>query len=151
MSTLGDYPLIRYQAAAKAAFSTSSTAKTKAGELAGLVQKEMDMICREDNTFPPPNLFKRTILIIVDRAIDVIAPLLHEFTYQAMSADLVGLSEGRYKEDSGKDVLMDESDLLWDELRGRHIADVLQIVPEKVKKFTEENMAAKFELGYSLV
>ena len=40
----------------------------------------------------------RAMLIIVDRTLDFMAPLLHEFTYQAMLCDLVqtGLNDNKY-------------------------------------------------------
>jgi syntaxin-binding protein 1 len=61
-----------------------------------MVQSEMDQICRNDPEFRPPSPYKRAILLIVDRSIDALAPLLHDFTYQAMATDLVGLQNGRF-------------------------------------------------------
>ena len=36
----------------------------------------------------------RGTLIVTDRAMDAVAPLLHEFTYQAMANDLLPIEDG---------------------------------------------------------
>jgi syntaxin-binding protein 1 len=35
------------------------------------------------------------VLLLCDRGIDVVTPLLHEFTYQAMAMDLLHLDDGK--------------------------------------------------------
>ena len=37
---------------------------------------------------------QRATLIVTDRAMDVIAPFIHEFTYQAMANDLLPIEDG---------------------------------------------------------
>ena len=65
--TLGEYPHIRYS--------------LKCQELGAIVQRELDALMRDAPwTFAPA----RATLLLVDRSDDVLAPLLHEFTYQSM-------------------------------------------------------------------
>ena len=45
----------------------------------------------EQKTDPPR---PRATLLITDRSMDMVAPLLHEFTYQAMANDLLPIEEG---------------------------------------------------------
>ena len=37
---------------------------------------------------------QRGTLLITDRAMDVLAPFIHEFTYQAMANDLLPIEDG---------------------------------------------------------
>eukprot|EP00842_Homolaphlyctis_polyrhiza_P002763 jgi/Hompol1/3488/HPOL_003257-RA len=145
LATLGEYPHIRYHTR-PALFSTAPQ-KSISQELAFSVQQELDNLCRLDPEFPPRTPYDRAILVICDRTIDVLAPLLHEFSYQAMIADLIGLETGKYKDPrDGKETVIDESDPIWSEVRTWHIAEVLDYLPELFRRFTSDNKAAKWEM-----
>merc|ERR1719499_2605860 len=92
-------------------------------------------------------------LIIVDRGLDVVSPLVHELTFQAMAYDLLDPNNGRsadsnhikndiYKYEASKgqerEVVLEENDDLWVELRHMHIADVTRNVTVKMKKFKQD-------------
>lgn len=80
MSTLGDSPFIRY-------YDPTGKKDGICSKLATMVQKEMKDLSERDDGFPIKTEFRRTILIIVDRTFDMMAPFLHEFTYQALLND----------------------------------------------------------------
>ena len=73
------------------------------------------------------------------------APLLHEFTYQAMIYDLLTLDGNQYtyKSDEGvQKVVLDESDPIWTQIRHQHFADASNYILDSFKTFLENNKAA---------
>ncbi|CAJ1061144.1 syntaxin-binding protein 3 [Xyrichtys novacula] len=79
-------------------------------------------------------------LLIVDRGFDPVSPILHELTYQAMAYDLIDIQDNIYKykskDSSEKQALLNEEDMLWVELRHKHIADVSAQIPKMVKEIS---------------
>ena len=101
----------------------------------------------------------RGTLLIVDRSIDPAAPLMHEFTFQAMINDcLITQGEICYlpktksdqktdettplttKEDpAAQGVVLGEDDPLWTEYRHRHISEVMKTLTAEFKAFRNKN------------
>ncbi|XP_016340061.1 syntaxin-binding protein 3-like isoform X1 [Sinocyclocheilus anshuiensis] len=79
-------------------------------------------------------------LLIVDRALDPVSPILHELTYQAMAFDLIPIKDNAYeyklKDGSKKEALLTEEDELWVKLRHMHIAEVAGQIPKLVKEIS---------------
>ncbi|KAF1759842.1 hypothetical protein GCK72_016309 [Caenorhabditis remanei] len=89
-------------------------------------------------------------LIVLDRSFDLVSPLLHECTLQAMATDLTDFKSGiyRYKEDNGemKEIPLDESCPIWLELRHKHLADFLkkvQTLTKELKQMHESSSTSK--------
>jgi syntaxin-binding protein 1 len=61
-----------------------------------MVQEELDMYRRGNPNWPEPTTPQRppSTLLITDRTMDMMAPLVHEFTYQAMANDLLPIING---------------------------------------------------------
>jgi len=98
---------------------------------------------------------ERGTLILCDRKDDPLSPIIHEFTYQAMCQDLLPMEEDKisYKPDGKpddkdvggeglKDVLLNDNDELWKELRGGHIADVITTLSARIRNFVSTNSGA---------
>lgn len=61
-----------------------------------MLQSELDDIVRNDDKFLSDKNYSPATIIILDRTIDVAAPLLHEFTYQAMINDVLAIENAKY-------------------------------------------------------
>ncbi|KAL2058289.1 hypothetical protein ABVK25_001015 [Lepraria finkii] len=144
--SLGEYPTIRYHSPRNA----SHEASVLCSHLARFVQLELDQYAKFHEDFPPPSPRPRGALIITDRSMDLFAPLIHEFTYQAMVHDLLPLKDGDkvyYKtalnqnEGSGnpKDVEISEKDNLWVKNRHLHMKDLLEKLASEFKAFKAKN------------
>lgn len=93
----------------------------------------------------------RGTLIILDRTIDPVAPLLHEFTYQAMVADLLNVEEAanglkytyEYIQEDGtskdQEAALNDQDAVYTSIRHMHIAITTEQLIDDFNKFMSEN------------
>ncbi|CAI8048958.1 Syntaxin-binding protein 1 [Geodia barretti] len=131
---LGEFPTIRCN-------------KAVAGveDIAHELYKRLEDFKMQSPSFATDEGKNKSELIILDRGFDVVSPLVHELTYQAMVYDLLGIKRDVYSyeattEGGGKhsrEVILDESDPLWVELRHKFISDVIGEVREMVKGFAD--------------
>eukprot|EP00164_Ancoracysta_twista_P001220 GFYU01001599.1.p1 GENE.GFYU01001599.1~~GFYU01001599.1.p1 ORF type:complete len:657 (-),score=150.51 GFYU01001599.1:79-2049(-) len=134
-ATLGENPIIRYR---------------QSGGVCNQIASSLhDML--EKTKFPVQSSRPRAQLLIVDRSLDPLAPLLHEFTYQAMVHDLLKVDGERYKfkyvnnanQEEEKEVLLNEYDQLWPTLRHMHIQECINYVLNTFNEFIESNKTAQ--------
>ena len=139
-ATLNEYPHIRYSKSSKICDS-----------LAQIFHKKMDRFVASNPSWwyhgggkdPRGSTRDRGILLLLDRADDCLTPLMHSFNYQPMVYDLLPMDGDRITyqaetqedvtETEAKDVLLDEKDELWVELRGKHIAQVIETLSARIR------------------
>lgn len=143
----GEYPIIRYYSPSEndAYFNASVLPKMIATE----VQEQLDEYTRTHADFPPPSTRQRSIFIITDRTLDLFAPLLHEFTYQAMAYDIESDSirndvytyeaEAETGQKEMKKSKLNDSDPEWVQLRHLHILDAQGLLSSKTEEFLSKN------------
>ncbi|TVY51747.1 Protein transport protein sec1 [Lachnellula cervina] len=144
--SLGEYPKVRFYKPK----NPLHEAHVLCVHLANFVQEELDAYAKYNQNWPPSTSRPQGILIITDRSMDLIAPLIHEFTYQAMAHDLLPIKEGdsvTYKtivnegqeNAQEKDMEIGEKDKIWVENRHRHMKDTIEKIMGDFQKFIQEN------------
>ena len=139
---MGEYPTIRYHNPQ----NPSHEASVLCSHLARFVQLELDHYAKCHNDFPPLSTRPRGSLIIIDRSIDLFAPIIHEFTYQAMVHDLLSLSDGdrtfyKVRDANGdtRNVEISEKDSIWVVNRHLHMKDLIDKLVTDFEKFRAKN------------
>lgn len=87
-----------------------------------------------------------TVLLVTDRTMDVVSPILHEFTYQAMTYDLLDIQDDRYEHEFEtaegpelREVKISDSDVLWRQVRHMHMREAIDKLMTEFNKFCSSN------------
>ncbi|KAK4743879.1 hypothetical protein SAY87_010191 [Trapa incisa] len=153
-ASLREFPFVRYRAAKSLDATTMTTFRdlvpTKLA--AGI----WNCLMKHKQTIPNFPQSETCELLILDRSVDQIAPIIHEWTYDAMCHDLLSMEGNKYvhevasKNDGPpekKEVILEDHDPIWLELRHAHIADASERLHEKMTNFISKNKAAQIQHG----
>eukprot|EP00898_Chlorokybus_atmophyticus_P002619 jgi/Chlat1/3358/Chrsp23S08819 len=129
-ASLQECPDIRYQTS-KASGASADGASQRSMTCLRVAQALAERITYFKTSLPTFPQTGSCELLIVDRSIDPVAPVIHEWTYEPMVFDLLELNGNAYKyqveTNAGrmetKEVLLDEHDTMWRDLRHLHIAE----------------------------
>ncbi|XP_070676589.1 SNARE-interacting protein KEULE-like isoform X2 [Malus domestica] len=149
-ASLREFPFVRYRAAKSLDATTMTTfrdlipTKLAAGIWDCLMKYKTTI-----KNFPETETCE---LLILDRSVDQIAPIIHEWTYDAMCHDLLNMDGNKYAHEvpsktggppEEKVVLLEDHDPVWLELRHTHIADASERLHDKMTNFVSRNKAAQ--------
>ncbi|KAK9927445.1 hypothetical protein M0R45_024628 [Rubus argutus] len=154
LASLREFPYVRYRAAKSLDATTMTTFRdlipTKLA--AGI----WDCLMKYKKTIPNFPETETCELLILDRSVDQIAPIIHEWTYDAMCRDLLNMDGNKYVQEvpsknggppEKKEVLLEDHDPVWLELRHAHIADASERLHDKMTNFISKNKAAQIHQG----
>lgn len=153
-ASLREFPSVRFRA-------TKSLDATTMTTFCDLIPTKLaagvwDCLMKYKRSIPNFPQTETCELLIIDRSIDQIAPVIHEWTYDAMCHDLLNMEGNKYVHEAPgkaggpperKDVLLEDHDPVWLELRHAHIADASERLHEKMTSFISKNKAAQIQLG----
>ncbi|KAJ8767662.1 hypothetical protein K2173_018220 [Erythroxylum novogranatense] len=153
-ASLREFPYVRYRAAKSLDVATMTTVRDLIPtKLAARVWDRLMQYKQKIEQFPQTETCD---LLILDRSVDQIAPIIHEWTYDAICHDLLNMEGNKYVHEvpskaggpsEKKEVLLEEHDPIWLELRHAHIADASVRLHEKMTNFVSKNKAAQIQQG----
>uniref|UniRef100_A0A0A8Y197 SNARE-interacting protein KEULE n=1 Tax=Arundo donax TaxID=35708 RepID=A0A0A8Y197_ARUDO len=154
-ASMREFPRVHYRVARTIDASTLTTLRDLVPTK--LAASVWNCLARYKSTIPEFPQTETCELLIVDRSIDQIAPIIHEWTYDAMCHDLLCMDGNKYVQEvpskngsaSEKEVLLEDHDPVWLELRHAHIADVNERLHEKMTNFVSKNKAAQLQQARS--
>ncbi|KHM98888.1 Protein transport Sec1a [Glycine soja] len=151
-ASLKELPCVWYRAAKDSDESTATAVRELVPtKLANAV---WDMVSKYKSTIPGFPQNETCDMLIVDRSVDQIAPVIHEWTYDAMCHDLLTMDGDKYMHEVPskvggqpeiKEVILQDHDSVWLELRHTHIADASERLHEKFTNFVSKNKAAQIQ------
>lgn len=146
-ASLKELPYVRYHAAKES--DTMSPHELVPTKLASAIWNCLEKYKSTIHNYPQTETCD---LLIIDRSIDQIAPVIHEWTYDAMCHDLLDMEGNKCTikvpsktggPPESKDVILDDTDPVWLEIRNLHIAEASERLSDKFTTFQSKNKAAQ--------
>ncbi|XP_058086242.1 SNARE-interacting protein KEULE-like isoform X3 [Magnolia sinica] len=149
-ASLKELPSVRYRAA-KSSLEESTMTTFRDLVPTKLAAAVWNFLTKYKSTIPNFPQTETCELLILDRTVDQIAPVIHEWTYDAMCHDLLEMDGNKYVYESSKsggepekkEVILEDHDPVWLELRHAHIADASERLHDKMTNFVSKNKAAQ--------
>ncbi|KAE9010008.1 hypothetical protein PR003_g16915 [Phytophthora rubi] len=142
-ATLEEYPYVRYRAG-----------HVRMETLAQMFQNKMNDYLAQNSAFSYAP--KRGTLLFIDRGQDMVTPLMHESTFQAMTYDLLEVKDDQisYEAETNagtttKTAFLNENDKQWVEFRHTHIAQVSTEIGKRMTALSASNAGTSLGRGKS--
>ena len=126
--SMKEFPYIQYQQS------------KHCSELASMLHASL----HEMNDLKLLNSERKSICLILDRSVDMITPVLHDYSYKAIIYDFFNIDiDGNLKIESENinDYKLDEKDEFWMKYRNSHIGEVLKNIQLDVDEFKKSDLA----------
>ncbi|KAI9105656.1 Sec1-like protein [Phlyctochytrium arcticum] len=140
--TLEDCPKIRF-------FDPTGKRNSLSAHMAYKLQGALDHLKEMDPEWPPESPYAQTQLIVLDRSIDLFAPLMHTLTYQAAAHDLLQVAGTKVtytKENTDtpttQTAVIDESDPLFSKIRHLFVADAWEKILDTKSKLDDSTSSS---------
>lgn len=139
-ASLGEYPIVRFYKPDNPNYDAHMLSFMLAREF----QAKLDEYARDHADFPNTKEKRpRSIFLITDRSMDWNAPLLHEFTFQAMAYDLLDFKDWTSVEYQADDKMTErnvsEKDEEWTLLRHKPAPEAIDVLQKKLAQTRQEN------------
>ncbi|KAJ3139671.1 Syntaxin-binding protein 1 [Geranomyces variabilis] len=139
--TLEDHPTIRY-------FDATGEGASLSAHMAFKLENAIAEIKEIDPEWPPDNSYSQSQIIVLDRTVDNLTPILHSLTYQAAVHDLLqvdGTKVSYIKTDANDKrdkhtAVIDELDPVYRDIRHLFVADAWQLIMDLKKKLDSDGM-----------
>ncbi|EGZ22691.1 hypothetical protein PHYSODRAFT_494905 [Phytophthora sojae] len=142
-ATLEEYPYVRYK-----------IGHARMETLAQMFQNKMNDYLAQNSAFSYAP--KRGTLLFIDRGQDMVTPLMHESTFQAMTYDLLEVKDDQisYEAETNagtttKTAFLNENDKQWVEFRHTHIAQVSTEIGMRMNALSASNAGTSLGRGKS--
>ncbi|KAI8837575.1 Sec1-like protein [Chytridium lagenaria] len=142
LHALNEDPVIRF-------FDPNNTQNNLSARLAKKIHREVKDMKNNDPSFPTPTPFDihgPATVLIADRSIDVVTPLIHSFGYQALVYDSAysifedtsnGMKRITIDIDESEPAVIDETNELFGKLRHEYFTTVLDLWQAENAEFTK--------------
>ncbi|KAG5365496.1 Protein transport protein [Yarrowia sp. C11] len=143
-TSFGEYPIVRFYKPDAPLNQTSVLPYM----IATAFHQVLDEYARTNPDFPVIDESRpRSVFLITDRTMDVLSPLVHEFTYQAMAYDLLNIVEGNvYKyerQEKGESIKtsgkLTDKDTEWVSLRHLHMQQAIELFTARLEKLKKDH------------
>ncbi|KAL8254030.1 hypothetical protein R6Q59_032251 [Mikania micrantha] len=150
-ASLKEHPIVRYRVKDTPGSAEATFRDLVPKKLASAVYDHINTYKTTIPKFPATGTCE---LLILDRSVDLVAPVIHEWTYDAMCHDLIDLDGNRYVMEvpskSGgdpekKEFLLEDHDSVWLEMRHLHIADASEKLSDRMDNLMSKNKAAQLQ------
>lgn len=152
-ASLKEFPTIRFRAAKPGEdASTGLEARSLVAQRVAVDLNERLSAMQRSGQLPTGSTCD---LVIFDRGFDPVAPVIHEWTYEAMAYDLLNLDGEVFRYDvetqagktEKKEHLLAETDDMWVALRHKHFAAATIEITRTLDEFRAKNKAAAYKQG----